>query len=85
MGLEVRLELAGYCNQSEGELLYRWVPLFYTMECPTGVVHGLYTLSSSLTKATLTAAGDTARKRNNFSPGLEGLSNDGEERCLQIL
>ena len=41
MGLEVWLELAGYCNQSEGELLYRWVPLFYTMECPTGVVHGL--------------------------------------------
>ena len=41
MGLEVRLELAGYCNQSEGKLLHRWVPLLYTTECSAGVVHGL--------------------------------------------
>ena len=39
MGLEVQLELAGCYNQSECELLHRWVPLFCTTKCPAGVVH----------------------------------------------
>ena len=39
MGLEVWLKLAGCCNQSEGELLHRWIPLFYTPECPASVVY----------------------------------------------
>ena len=41
---------------------------------------GFYTLFSSLTKAMLTAAEETASYRNNSSPSLEGLINDGEER-----
>ena len=41
MGLEVRLELAGRCNQIEGELLHRWVPLLCTTECLAGLVYGL--------------------------------------------
>ena len=38
------------------------------------------TMFSSLTKAALTAAEETARYRNNSSPSLDGLSNGEEER-----
>ena len=41
MGLEVRLELGGRCNQIEGEFLHRWVPLLCTTKCLAGLVHGL--------------------------------------------
>ena len=40
---------------------------------------GFCTLSSSLTKASLTATRETTRQRNSSSPGWEGLSNGGEE------
>ena len=41
-----------------------------------------FTPFSSLTKAALTAAGEIAKYWNNSSPGLDGLSNCGEERYL---
>ena len=41
---------------------------------------GFCTPSSSLTKAPLTVAGETARYKNNSSPSLDGLSNGREER-----
>ena len=41
---------------------------------------GFCTPSSSLTKAPLIVAGETARYRNNSSPSLDGLSNGREER-----
>jgi len=40
VGLEVWLELAGYCNQSKGEFFHRWIPLLYTPKCSAGVVYG---------------------------------------------
>ena len=43
---------------------------------------GFYTPFSSLTKATLTAAREMARYRNNASPGFNELSNRGEERYV---
>ena len=39
MGLEVWLEFAGYCNQSKGELLHWWIPLFCILKCLTDVVY----------------------------------------------
>ena len=36
----------------------------------------------SLIKAVLTVAGETTRYRNNSSPGLDELNNDGEERYV---
>ena len=44
------------------------------------VVYGLLHPSSSLTKATLTEAGETTRYRNSSSPGLDELNNGREER-----
>ena len=41
---------------------------------------GFCTPSSSLTKATLTMAEETARYRNTSSPSLDGLTNGGDER-----
>jgi len=39
VGLEVWLELAGCCNQSEGVLLHRWIPILCTAKCPVGIVY----------------------------------------------
>jgi len=41
-----------------------------------------FTPFSSLTKAALTAAREITKYGNNSSPGLDGLSNYGEERYL---
>ena len=39
MGLKVRLELAGYRNQSEGKLLHGRIPSHCLAEYPAGVVY----------------------------------------------
>ena len=86
IGLEVRLELAGRCNQSEGKLLHQQVPLLYTMECSAGVVHEILHLVFFSDQGRTNSRWRYGQVEEQFFPWFRGTQQRwGRKVSLQIL